>query len=105
MNTTTLRLPDELRARVAAAAEASGQSPHSFMLQAIESETAAAEDEAAFEALARERLEEFDRTGEYYTLDDMRTYMLARARGENVALPAPRKLSAEELARRRRRAR
>ncbi|MBP6251103.1 MAG: hypothetical protein KA387_00015 [Rubrivivax sp.] len=75
------------------------------MLHAIESVTAAAEDQAAFEALARERLEEFDRTGEYYTLDDLRTYALARVRGESVAVPAPRKLSAAELARRRRRAR
>jgi predicted transcriptional regulator len=103
MTTTTLRLPDDLKARVTAAAEANGQSAHGFMVRAIESVTAEAEEQAAFEALARERLDEFDRTGEHYTLDDLRTYTLARARGEAVQVPVPRKLPPEELARRQRR--
>lgn len=32
--TTTLKLPDDLKARIAAAAEQSGKSPHAFMVAA-----------------------------------------------------------------------
>ena len=35
MATTTLRIEDELKARVTAAAERAGKSPHAFMLEAI----------------------------------------------------------------------
>ena len=105
MSTTTLRLTDELKTRIAAAAQASGLSPHGFMLQAIETLTAEAEEQAAFDALARERLEEYQRTGEYYTLDDIRDWMLARVRGLDAPKPKPRKLATEELARVGRRAR
>ena len=35
MPTTTIRLSDELKARVATAAERAGTSPHSFILEAI----------------------------------------------------------------------
>ena len=35
MPTTTIRLSDELKARVASAAERAGTSPHNFILEAI----------------------------------------------------------------------
>lgn len=105
MSTTTLRLPDELKSRVAAVAEAAGLTAHGFMLQAIEAQTVAAEAQAAFERLAARRLKQLERTGEYQTLDEVRGYLLARARGEDVERPMPRKLADDELARLRSRAR
>lgn len=105
MSTTTLRLPDELKSRVAAAAEAAGLTAHGFMLQAIEAQTAAAEAQAAFEQMAARRLKQLEQTGEYHTLDEVRDYLLARARGEDVERPKPRKLADDERARLRSRAR
>ena len=35
MSTTTIRLPDELKARIAAAAERTGKSTHTLILEAI----------------------------------------------------------------------
>jgi predicted transcriptional regulator len=43
MSTTTIRLPDELKARVALAAEQAGTTAHQFILQAIAEKTAQAE--------------------------------------------------------------
>ena len=34
--TTTLKLPDELKARIAAVAQQSGKSAHAFMVEALE---------------------------------------------------------------------
>ena len=42
-SSTTLKLPSELKDRVADAAQASGQSPHAFMVEAIEAQTRLAE--------------------------------------------------------------
>jgi len=42
-NTTTLRLPDDLKARITAAAQHAGQSPHAFMIEALRLQTGLAE--------------------------------------------------------------
>ncbi len=44
-----------------------------------------------FEEEAARRFDEYRRTGEYYTLEDLRAYILARARGENPPKPPLRK--------------
>ena len=41
MSTTTIRLPEELKARVAEAARKAGASTHSFILEAITEKTQA----------------------------------------------------------------
>lgn len=43
MSTTTLRLPDDLRARIAQAAKRAGITPHLFMLEAVAEKTEQAE--------------------------------------------------------------
>jgi predicted transcriptional regulator len=52
MPTTTLKLPEELKERVASAAATAGKSPHAFMLEAIAVQTALAERRNAFVAAA-----------------------------------------------------
>lgn len=41
--TTTLKLPDELKARIAAAAEQTGKTPHAFMVETLQAQTDLAE--------------------------------------------------------------
>ena len=99
MSTTTIRLPDELRARVESVAAGSGCTSHAFMLEAIAEATERMEQRQDFEAEAERRLQHMQKTGEYLGLDDLRSYAMALARGENPAKPNPRKMAAEELTR------
>ena len=46
--TTTLKLPEELKARITAAAQASGKSPHAFMVEALETQARLAEIRQSF---------------------------------------------------------
>jgi len=57
MSTSTIRLDDQLRERIARVAGAMDQTPHSFMVQALTEKVAEAEWRLAFheEALGRER--------------------------------------------------
>ena len=92
MSTTTIRLPDELKARVATAAEQAGITAHAFMLEAIADRAAQQEARSAFDRECRERLEQLDATGLAIPWDKARQYILDRAAGKNVARPKPRKI-------------
>lgn len=92
MSTTTLRLNEDLKSRIAEAAKRSGTTAHHFMLEAIVEKTAAAERRSEFEALADARYAEILATGEAVPWADMRAYLEARIAGEKPAHPRPRKL-------------
>jgi predicted transcriptional regulator len=87
ISTTTLRLPDEVKARIERLAAAQGKSAHALMADALDETTVAMERRLASEVEAARRFAEYRRTGEYDTLEDMRTYLLARARGETAPEP------------------
>lgn len=89
MTTTTLKLSDELRKRVAAAVQGTGQSAHAFMVEAIERQTALAEQRRGFVADALAARDEAVRSGLGYPVREVHRYMEARARGEKVARPQP----------------
>jgi predicted transcriptional regulator len=55
MSTTTIRLSDELKARVSRVAEDAGTTTHNFILEAIAEKTESAEKRADFVAEARAR--------------------------------------------------
>ncbi|MBB5209092.1 CopG family ribbon-helix-helix protein [Chiayiivirga flava] len=93
MSTTTIRLPEELKARVAKAAERAGTSPHSFILEAIAEKAEQAERRADFHEEAERRWAEFLETGESIPWEEMRRYLKARVRGEQALRPVPRKLA------------
>jgi predicted transcriptional regulator len=99
MSTTTIRLPDDLRERIDKLAAARGSSAHAFMVEAVARAAEQEEQRLDFEAEAERRLQELERTGEYLTLEDLRPYALALARGEKPEPPPVRKLSAAELER------
>ena len=87
--TTTLRLPAELRGRIASAAAQRGTTAHAFMLEAITEALTAAELRADFHRDADERMEELLATGEGLTWDEVRPWLQARAGGRDVPPPKP----------------
>ena len=93
MFTTTLRIEDDLKARVAAAAEQMGKTAHAFILDAIAQTVEQVELDAAFHALADERLANIRATGKTVAWDDAKAYLAARAKGERPRKPTARKLS------------
>lgn len=90
---TTIRIDDDLKARVAAAAERAGKTPHGFIVDAIAQAADQSELEADFHRVAARRLAKILATGEGVPLHEAREYLLARARGEKPRRPKPRKLT------------
>jgi predicted transcriptional regulator len=94
MSTTTIRLDDELKSRVSALAKEAGTTPHAFMLDAIERAVDEAEDDAEFHRRADESWAEYQRTGEYYDLEDIKVWLRARVAGQDIPRPVVRKAKA-----------
>jgi predicted transcriptional regulator len=84
---TTLKIPEELKKRVDAAAQAADTSPHAFMLGAIEAQTRLDEQRRSFLADAAAADREMLSTGEGYAAHDVHRYFLARARRKKAARP------------------
>lgn len=105
MSTTTIRLPEALKARVERLAAASGGTAHAFMLEAIAEVADQRERREAFHAEAGKRWKKMLRTGEYITHEDLRDYAMALARGDKPEPPPVRVMEADQLARLRARAR
>lgn len=87
MPPTTLKLPADLKKRVKAAARATGHSAHSFMLRAIERETALAEQRRSFVEDALQARRDFETTNLGYDADDVHAYLRERAAGRRSARP------------------
>lgn len=87
MATTSLKLPDALKERVAKVAEAAGKSAHAFMLDVIAHETERAEKRQAFIQSALEAKRDFDQTGLAYDGDEVMKYFRAKIQG--IDLPKP----------------
>lgn len=86
MSTTTIRLPDELKARIAAAAERTGKSTHSLILEAISDKADLEERRIEFSDQADARMANIAATGKTVAWPDMRRYLEDRAAGK----PSPR---------------
>lgn len=92
MSTTTIRLPKDLKARVAAAAERAGTTAHGFMLDAIAEKTDRAERRADFHDDAAKRYAALAASGKALSWEKMRAYLEGRVAGTTAARPRPRKL-------------
>ena len=92
MSTTTIRLEDALKARVAVVAERAGTTAHAFILDAIARTVEQAEQEEEFHRIADQRWAKLLDTGKTVPWDEVRTYVTARARGEHPRKPTARKL-------------
>jgi predicted transcriptional regulator len=87
---TTVRIQDELKARVEAAASEAGKTADAFILDAITESVEQAEEDAAFHRLANERWAEVQATGLTVSWDEMNAWVEARLRGETPPRPAGR---------------
>jgi len=92
MSTTTIRLPEDLKARLAKAAARAGATAHNFILQAIVEKTELEERQASFHELADQRYARIVTSGETIPWQTLRTYLEARARGEQAFRPLAEKL-------------
>jgi predicted transcriptional regulator len=90
MSTTTLRLPDELKQRIAKIAKRSGKTAHSMILDAIAQRVEEEELRASFHAEADARFTEIIETGVGIPWHDMRDYLKARSKGKKAAAPKAR---------------
>ncbi len=93
MSTTTIRLPDDLKARIAAAAKHAGTTAHGFILEAIAEKTEQAERRADFDAVAETRYARIVATGKTIPWQEMRGYLEARMAGKTTKRPVARKLA------------
>jgi predicted transcriptional regulator len=91
MPTTTIRIDDELKARVAAAAESAGKTAHAFILDAIAHTVEQAELDEAFHHVADERWAKILATGKTVPWDVAKAWLEARSRGERPRKPVARK--------------
>ena len=91
MSTTTIRLDEELKARVTAAAKRAGKTAHAFIVDAIAQNVEQAEMEDQFHGVADERWAKIVATGKAVPWEEARAYLEARAQGERAAKPRPRK--------------
>lgn len=93
MSTTTIRLPADLKTRVAIAAKRSGTTPHGFILDAIAEKAARQELRENFEAEADARFARIVESGKTIPWATMRGYLEARIAGTPARRPAARKLA------------
>lgn len=89
---TTIRLEEDLEARIAAAAECEGKTFHVFIVDAIACTVERSESDDEFHRHGEERLAESQATGNSIAFDEARAYLEARAQGRRPARPAARKL-------------
>ncbi len=84
----SLRLPDDVRKRVARLADAQDTTAHAFMLAAICDKVQAEEARAAFYAEAQRRLARMKKSGKGIPAADVFAYLDARGKGKRPARPA-----------------
>ena len=93
MSTTTIRLPEDLKARVTVAAKRAGTTSHNFILEAISEKTDQEERRGDFNDLADKRYANIIATGKTISWDDMRGYLEDRLAGKAATHPVARKLA------------
>ena len=90
MSTTTIRLEDDLKTRINAAAAQAGKTAHAFILEALARTVEQVEQDNAFQALAEERWARIRATGQTVDWGDAKAYLQARADGKRPRKPSAR---------------
>lgn len=87
MSTTSLKLPDDLKARAAQAAKTRGVTTHAFMLDAIREATTATEQRARVLADAQAARQQALTSGTGYAADEVHQYLHDRIAGRPAQKP------------------
>jgi predicted transcriptional regulator len=87
MAVTTIKLPDELKERIADVVKDTGKSVHAFMLDAIEQQTRLAELRRQFVADALAAEAETISSGMGFSAADVHAYVEGLAKGRKVTRP------------------
>ncbi|MEO7726643.1 MAG: DUF1778 domain-containing protein [Burkholderiales bacterium] len=93
MSTTTIRLPQGLKERIARAAERAGTTAHNFILEALAEKAEQEERRAEFQDLAEQRYTRIAASGKTVPWNEMRRYLERRVAGRKAARPKPRTLA------------
>ena len=89
----SLRVPPEVKKKVARLAQAQETTSHAFMLEAIREKVAADEAQAEFHEEGWRRLARMKRSGLGIPADDVFEYLERRARGKAAVRPKPRRIA------------
>jgi predicted transcriptional regulator len=87
--TTTLKLPEELKARIAPLAESADKTPHAWMIEALEVQARLSEMRQSFINDALVSAAEIDAGGALYAMQEVHEYLLAKAAGKTAKRPKP----------------
>jgi len=93
MSTTTIRLPQDLKERIARAAERAGTTAHSFILEAIAEKAEQEERRGEFQDTAERRYAKIVASGKTVPWNEMRRYLERRLTNKKVARPKARTLA------------
>lgn len=88
MATTSLKLPEDLKQKAAAAARDLGMTPHAFMVDAIRRAAVAAERRAQFVEQANTARTEMLQTGQGHDAGEVHAYLRQRLAGHTTERPA-----------------
>ena len=88
----SLRVPEEVKKRVAKLAKRQDMTPHGFMLDAIQEKVEMEEARLAFHAEAERRLARMKKTGVGIPAEAVFEYLQRRAAGHKATRPKPGKL-------------
>lgn len=86
---TTLKIPDDLKARLSALADADGKSLHAYMLEALQREARRAETRQEYLAAGDAALRDYEKSGIAYAMEDVERYVVALAEGRKTPKPKP----------------
>ena len=92
MPTTTIRLSEDLKDRIAHAAERAGMSSHAYILEAIAERVDAEERRNDFQETAERRYAKIVDSGRTIPWSEMQTYLKKRLAGKKTSRPRARKL-------------
>ena len=88
---TSIKLPEDLRERIARVVEGTERSAHAFMVEAIRQETERAEKRRGFLADAYSARAEFQRSGMGYALAEIGAHYREKLKGKALRKPKRRK--------------
>jgi predicted transcriptional regulator len=87
--TTTLKLPEDLKTRIAPLAESAAKTPHAWMIEALEAQARLTETRLSFVNDALTSAAEVDAGGALYAMQDVHEYIIKKAAGKPAKRPKP----------------